>query len=77
MGKIARTTRTVTEGRALRESRARVRDGFWYTENMSRAFPPPPLWDSITAATASFLREAMSAGVAVWQRRGRHSDRAI
>lgn len=38
----ARTRRTVTEGRALRESRARVRDGFWYTENLSRAFPSPP-----------------------------------
>ena len=42
MGKTARMRRTVMEGRALRESRARVRDGFWYTENMSRAFPPPP-----------------------------------
>ena len=41
-GKTTRMRRTVTEGRALRESRARVRDGFWYTENMSRAFPPPP-----------------------------------
>jgi hypothetical protein len=58
-GKTARTMRTGTEGRALRESSARVRDGFWYTENLSRALPPP-CWDPIAAAAAvTCLREAM------------------
>lgn len=60
-GKTARTMRTGTEGRALRDASARVRDGFWYTENLSRALPPPPpppgeptpCWDPIAAAAVT------------------------
>jgi len=42
MGESARRRRTGREGRTLREASARVRDGFWYTENLSRGFPAPP-----------------------------------
>jgi hypothetical protein len=47
MGESARRRRTGREGRTLREASARVTDGFWYTENLSRGLPspPPPPWD--------------------------------
>ena len=66
-GKTARTTRTWTEGRALRVASSRLRDGFWYTENLSRALPAPgepaPCWDPIAAAAVTCLREAMRGAV--------------
>jgi len=61
-GKTARTTRTWTEGRALRVASSRLRDGFWYTENLSRALPAP-CWDPIAAAAVTCLREAMRGAV--------------
>jgi hypothetical protein len=42
MGENARRRRTGREGRTLREASARVTDGFWYTENLSRGLPSPP-----------------------------------
>ena len=66
-GTTARTMRTWTAGRALLEASARVRDGFWYTENLSRALPAPgepaPCWDPIAAAAVTCLREAMRGAV--------------
>jgi len=60
MGESARRRRTGREGRTLREARARVRDGFWYTENLSRGLPPPPPLPSEPPC-----RNSIDAGVAV------------
>jgi hypothetical protein len=56
-GKTERARSTGTDGRVLREASARVTDGLWYTENMSRFLPPPPgktppCLDPITAGGA-------------------------
>lgn len=57
MGESARRRRTGREGRTLREASARVRDGFWYTENLSRGLPSsppgePPCRNSIPAGAS-------------------------
>lgn len=60
MGESARRRRTGREGRTLREASARVRDGFWYTENFSRSLPSPP-----PPPGEPPCRNSIAAGVAV------------